>query len=518
MKAYSYDCPIDFMPMFGEGGPVSPDTWEKLEADQLIPWLAYEGFYFSKYDQEKFLNCIQNEEDRDALEEILEPVTNDYYTMKWEGVNGAEEPRILFYPIHDVHNRVGKNSRGLISPEETAPKAEKKSEVEWLFELLKRNHVSWRMKSKSNPVITIYHPNQSEMMVLYPCCPKCYTILPKNWFDSRDYYPISLLAPKVGGKTTLLCSWLVNNFEAFTQLGQMGDDYDVLYGVPGGKEAFKIQSYFYEQADVMYQTGKYPDTTELNCVPPMYLQIYNRKKNETLLVGIYDCAGEMLRQASAGHENATAFLTHMSAFIYLVEARRMYGVEMEEESQKQAGTVCRVLSLEEQGQMQEMMASREPVPASSLIKNRSRIVENPWEIYNSVLQVLKGEHVNRHQHMAYSIIKSDEIENRPEVRKIRNWDVLFRNPNAKRALDVNYILEANLVAKEIFRQLVIEGNEEEKNGRMEKLESDFSGVSWHCVCAAREPKEGEPYRYSSIRKADPLVGCLLGELEKLEWQ
>lgn len=246
------------------------------------------------------------------------------------------------------------------------------------------------------------------------------------------------------------------------------DDYDVLYGVPGGKEAFKIQSYFYEQADVMYQTGKYPDTTELNCVPPMYLQIYNRKKNETLLVGIYDCAGEMLRQASAGHENATAFLTHMSAFIYLVEARRMYGVEMEEESQKQAGTVCRVLSLEEQGQMQEMMASREPVPASSLIKNRSRIVENPWEIYNSVLQVLKGEHVNRHQHMAYSIIKSDEIENRPEIRKIRNWDVLFRNPNAKRALDVNYILEANLVAKEIFRQLVIEGNEEEKT------------VGWRC--------------------------------------
>ena len=134
------------------------------------------------------------------------------------------------------------------------------------------------------------------------------------------------------------------------------------------------------------------------------------------------------------------------------------------------------------------------------------------------MQVLRREKTNRSQHMAFSIIKSDELRGRPEVKAIRNSAILFRDPDPGTALNQDYIFQANRVAKEIFRQLVIEGTEEEKNRMLENLESDFLSVSWHCVCAAEPPRESELYHYRSIRKIDPLVGCLLGELEKIDWQ
>lgn len=511
MKAYSYKCPIDFMPMFDQVEKLKGKNWEGCTGADLIPYLAYEGFYFTKYDQEKFLKCIEDDDDRELLEHCLEPVINDYYELKWEGVQGVDNPRLLFYGRGDRHSRLrDMNSDGSRFNYEI-------SEIEWLFEILAKNHIRWDIKSENDPVITIYHPNQSEMLILYPCCPKCYTILPGNWFCAEDYFPISLLAPMLGGKTTLLCSWLVNNFEAFTRLRQMGNDYEVFYGITGGKDTFKIQSYFYDCADMLYKEGKYPEGTELNCVPPMYMQIHNRINDETLLVGIYDCAGEMLRQAINGFESATAFLKHMSAFIYLVEAGRMYGVNMEPDREEKKEETCwEIIPLNEQGKLQQETPG--PVSALSLVEHYDRVIEDPWEIYNGILQVLRREKTNRSQHMAFSIIKSDELRGRPEVKAIRNSEILFRDPDPGTALNQDYIFQANRVAKEIFRQLVIEGTDEEKNRMLENLESDFLSVSWHCVCAAEPPREGELYHYRSIRKIDPLVGCLLGELEKIDWQ
>lgn len=511
MKAYSGKCPIDFMPMFDHVDKVKGKNWESAAAVDLIPYLAFEGFYFTKYDQEKFLKCIGDDDDRELLERCLEPVINDYYELKWEGVQGVDNPRLLLYGRGDRHSRLHD-----ISFEGNKVDYEV-SEIEWLFEILRKNGIRWEVKSENNPVITIYHPNQSEMLILYPCCPKCYTILPGNWFCAEDYFPISLLAPMLGGKTTLLCSWLVNNFEAFTRLRQMGNDYEVLYGITGGRDTFKIQSYFYDCADLLYKEGKYPEGTELNCVPPMYMQIHNRINDKILLVGIYDCAGEMLHQAINGFESATAFLKHMSAFIYLVEAGRMYGVNLGKNSgDKEEETHWEILPLEQQGLQQQEPTGT--VSAFSLIENYNRDTEDPWEIYNGIMQVLRQEKNNRAQHMAFSIIKSDELKGRPEVRAIRNSSILFRDPEPGTALNQDYIFQANRIAREIFRQLVIEGTEEEKNRMLESLESDFASVSWHCVSAAEPPREGETYHYRSTRKIDPLVGCLLEELDKLGWQ
>ena len=79
MKAYSGKCTIDFMPMFDHVDKVKGKNWESAAAVDLIPYLAFEGFYFTKYDQEKFLKCIGDDDDRELLERCLEPVINDYY-------------------------------------------------------------------------------------------------------------------------------------------------------------------------------------------------------------------------------------------------------------------------------------------------------------------------------------------------------------------------------------------------------------------------------------------------------
>lgn len=513
MNKFTLNCPIDFKPMItrnmvAEG--LDLDRWEDYTVEELIPFLAYEGFYSAPvYTKDTLLEWVENsdEEEIDILSSCLEPVCNPDYEVKWSDVPGAREVRLLLYGRNDPHRRIKELNR-------------EAGEMEWLLQLFDKNGIEYAEQSDGR--IIVYHRNGDELLTFCPCCPRCYTILPENWFRAADFYPISLLAPSTGGKTTLMCSWMINNFEIFNRLEKMGDGYTVLAGFDRPSLKFKLQSYMEEEAKDLYSTGAYPAGTDRNRIPPLYMEIRNGQ-GEILLVGIYDCAGEMLKGVLEANANpvVTAFLSHMSAFVYLVEADRMAGirsVKNGEEVFPVEETEWKILPLEEQGEKQAEAGSMS-VSAEEMLENAHGVTPNPWEIYDAINALLIREGVKKKKHMAYSIIKSDELKGLPEVKEVPNSDILFREAGVNEKLNQDYILQANMIARDIFRTLVVEGDSEaEKERQTEALENGFHSVSWHCVCAAMKQKPGRTYRYKSIRRADPLIGCLLPKLEELGWQ
>jgi hypothetical protein len=513
MKPHARTCPIDFQDMFDENL-----NWENEEDNSWINYLTYEAiFHTPDYDVEDLLRYIgEEDEDYRDLESCFDPEPDENYSKKWQEVPGANEVRFLFYGIGDRANRRGKDV----------------GEIYWFLEILQRRGIKFKFPSEKNEfgediivddsVIEVYAPNDDVMMTLYPCCPKCHTILPSGWFKAVDYYPIALLSHSTGGKTTLMCSWLVNNFEVFNDLGRMSKNIDVLYGIDGGIDNFKIQSYIYEQADRMYKTGQYPDGTDKIHIPPVYMQIVNHT-GENLIVGIYDCSGEILADAalqrSVKKQNVIRLLKYMSAFIYLVEAKDMVGVQIEtEESQE----LPELLDVEEQGNYQEEHRE-EYISAREVLHEVNWNGQDPWAVYNAVMQVLQRVPYHK-RHMAFTIIKSDELVGRPEVKSIPKAESLLKNPPITAVMNKDYMLEANMIAREMFRQLVFDGtNDQDKEARILAKEWDFNktpednNVSWHCVCASALPVPRKKFKYRAVRNAEPLIGCLLGKLDELGW-
>lgn len=505
MRPHSRKCPIDFQDMFN-------DTldWDSMADNEWIDYLTYEAiFNVPDYDVEDLLKYIgEEDEDYQDLERYLDPEPDENYSKKWQDVPNANIPRILFYGIGDFANRRGKET----------------GEAYWLIEILRKHQIRFEIQSLDDPVIEIYAPNDDVMLTLYPCCPKCHTILPSGWFKAVDYYPIALLSPSTGGKTTLMCSWLVNNFAVFNDLGRMSKSIDVLYGIDGGIDNFKIQSYIYEQADEMYRTGKYPDGTDKIHIPPVYIQIMNTMTGEILIVGIYDCSGEILADAalqkSVKKQNVINVLKYMSAFIYLVEAKNMVGVHMENPEDEE---LPELLPVEEQGEYQQNHQD-EMISAWEIIHERDWNGEDPWAVYNAVMKVLKKVPYKGKRHMAFTIIKSDELVGRAEVKNIKGADSLLKNPPLNTVMNKDYMLESNLIAREMFRQLVFEGtDDQDKEARIKAKEWDFNktpednNVSWHCVCASALPAPRKKFKYRAVRNAEPLIGCLLERLDEMGW-
>ena len=457
------------------------------------------------YTEKDLLNFIKTKIQQDEykiIENILDPKEADFkYCMKWRGVVAAESKRLLLFGIGDsVHNT--DDSEGDLS---------------WFLQLIESYGFKIIFNPEKDMMIRLLFPNNDTMAFLYPCCPKCHTILPGQWFHSIEYFPVSLLGSPSSGKSTLLCSWLVDGYAPFNDLQQLGEDILAVDGIPGGKSHFEIQEAYYKAADDMKKNGNYPLGTDAHSIPPIYIQITHRKSGESLLVGIYDCSGELLDKAADMVYNATQFIYHMKAFIYLVPPEQMAGVHMQDNNQKEE-LPC-ILTIEEQGEYQRNMSSRE-ISAELLLADKEIPVEDPWGVYQSVQQVLAGScGESEPKHMAYTIVKSDLLTNQPEVKSIPRASELLRRPNADTIRNSTYIEEYSDIARQMFEKLVFTGTEAECRAAVKAKIDYFDGrVSWHCICAANKKREGQlNYYYTPIRNVEPLVGCLVNKLKELTW-
>jgi hypothetical protein len=470
--------------------------------------------------REELLDSIEMLPDdvKKHVERMLEPVSDKAYVHTWAGT-GTLAPRILFYPA-------GHESRRLKNEEAY------KDMGDVVFFLGQLASLGIRLTRNQDATITLKAKAGGTLAHLKPCCPRCHTILPDKWFNSVGYHKISLLAPPLGGKTTLLASWMIQNYQAIHTMGFSSGNFSAVYGFTKGDTEFEIQKYFRQAADELFRTGKYPDRDESARKPPLFTRIIHYtdqvkpetgKKEEYLLVGTYDIAGETLKgiQSGAISSELTAYLNHMDSYIYLISPSRMTGLSRvitDEKASVVQEEVSHVLSLEEQAEYQKN--HRTQVNASALLASQGR-KEDPWEIFHQVDTLLMDEGIKTRAHMAYTIVKCDQIMDLPEIADTADVEILFSNPAGSRVMDERYVVQNSLEVKKIVSRFAVPGTQQQKKDFMAYLSNDdpdrggFRSVSWHCVSAnSNEDKQGT---YQSIRRTDPLVGCLSAEFKRLGW-
>lgn len=539
MHAHSLKCPIYFDSMFfkKDGTEYTEEEWNQVDLSDVMSMVTYELFYDRADAGEELMDSIETLEDstRKYMLKILEPVSDRDYEHTWSGT-GSLAPRILLYPAGHRNRRL-KGDKDLKDYSDTA------------FFLTQIKRLGFPISRNQDATVTLGARVGGQLAHLKPCCPRCHTILPDKWFNSAGYYKISLLAPPLGGKTTLLSSWMIDDYHAIRSMGFSNNNCSAVYGLARGDTEFEIQKYFRQAADRLRRTGEYPDRDEPSRKPPLYTRIIHYtdnvnpdtgKNEEYLIVGSYDIAGETLKKLQSGETSPEliAYLNYMDAYIYLISPSQLSGLsrvitderkdrieDVSSDDSRNTGYYLstnriRVLSLEEQAEYQK--THREEVSAVGILKTDSdREKAAPWDIFHKIDTLLINEGTKRTSHMAYTIVKCDQIMDLPEIADTANVEILFSNPADSRAMDDRYLVQDGMEVKKILSRFAVQGSEQQKKDFINYLSNTdgkcggFRSVSWHCVSAnSNEEKDGE---YQSIRRTDPLVGCLLSEFKRLGW-
>lgn len=537
MHAHSLKCPIYFDSMFfkKDGTEYTEEEWNRVELSDVMSMVTYELFYDRADAGEELMDSIETLEDDTGkyMLKMLEPVSDRDYEHTWSGT-GSLAPRILFYPAGHANRRLKQDEN-----------FKEFSDVSFFLVQLKRLGI--RISRNQDATIILGARAGGQLAHLKPCCPRCHTILPDKWFNSVGYYKVSLLAPPLGGKTTLLSSWMIQDYHAIRSMGFSNNNCSVVYGLARGDMEFEIQKYFRQAADRLSRTGEYPGRDEPSRKPPLYTRIIHYtdevnadtgKKEEYLIVGSYDIAGETLKNLQSGETSPEliAYLNYMDAYIYLISPSQLSGLsrvitderkdraeisggDSDAKYDKGTGRI-RVLSLEEQAEYQR--THKELVPAIGILKAAvSKEKAAPWDIFHKVDTLLINEGIKTESHMAYTLVKCDQIMDLPEIADTANVETLFSNPADIRAMDDRYIVQNEMEVKKILSRFSIRGSEQNKKDFIKYLSNTdaqhggFRSVSWHCVSAnSNDDKNGE---YQSIRRTDPLIGCLLSEFKRLGW-
>lgn len=532
MRIHSLYCPIYHDPMFykEDDSLYTEEEWKAVEAEDLITQVTYELFYDRKDGKDILLDIIEAKASSMAkyIAKMLEPVEDEPYISTWGSV-GNLESRVLLY------NSASDNRR--LKDDENQ---ESYSDITYFLMALKTAKIRFEF-NRRDLTITLSAPVGGKLAHLKPCCPHCNTILPDKWFNSVGYYKISVLAPPVGGKTTLLSSWMINSYEAIRKIG-FANNCNAVYGLADADREFPIQKYFRDAADQMYHTGNYPGRDEQARKPPIYTRIIHYLdevdpetgvKEEYLLVGSYDIAGETLKSLynRETSQELVEYLDHMNAFIYLISPSQLYNLScVITDSQKEEGNQAKadehtqilVWSLDNQAEFQRKYQSKE-VTGEQLLngEKQGRDQFGPWDIYHHVDGILLNNGTKGNCHIAYTIVKSDQLEKLPELADFDHADILFKEPSAEYAMDERYIFQTGMAVKELIERFAFKGTDNDKKNEMAYFSNDnvdrggWRSVSWHCVSASAKRKEFEPYR--SIRRVDPLIGCLQSEFRKLGW-
>ncbi len=535
MRAHSLKCPIYFDPMFfkEDGSDYTEEEWKNVKLEEVMSMVSYELFYDGKSARDELLDSIETLSNgvKKYLLKILEPVSDPDYTRTWSGT-GELHPRVLLYPAGHINRRL---------------KGEEhfKNMGDLAFFLAQLNTLGIRIQRNPDASIGLRARAGGPLAHLKPCCPRCHTILPDEWFNSVGYYKISLLGPPLGGKTTLLSSWMVQEYSALRSIVFFSKKCSAVYGLARGDSEFEIQKYFRKTAENLFETGQYPGRDEPSRKPPLYTRIIHYtdeiqeetgKKEEYLILGTYDIAGETLKNIQSDEERGmelTAYLNYMDAYIYLISPSQLSGLSRiitdekpESRSLKEnlalSQDKIRVLSLEEQAEYQKtFLESGQTISAVQLLEpaKESRIKYDPWGIFHKIDNLLIQEGMKAKVHMAYTLVKSDQIMELPEIAELVDTETVFQNPADVRAMDSRYIAQNESVVKEILKHFAISGNQQKKKEFLDYLSctgdsSGFQSVSWHCVSAHNEKNTAA---YESIRKTDPLIGCLLAAFQQLGW-
>lgn len=393
-----------------------------------------------------------------------------------------------------------------------------------------------RLISENVNGIEIFRDRSNEEVIMraIPCCPKCHQRLPIGWFKADDFAAVSLMAPSGGGKTTFLLSMMNKEWAAFQNLEkQIFGEHKIRITSAhyswdkNDGEYFKMQ----EQAEKLCKkNGLCPQNTNReNWIAPVFLNVsFDR---HTLIVGIYDNAGENLRQLNIiENENLQMLLDKMYAEMFLFDPK-----DLNIALPRQSGTAywealdsCKMMPIEEQGPYQERSRMKS-ITGAELLEHLSQESSDgnqdlkAFEVYQKHLNVLQQQgRIYRLEKMNFFgiLIKSDLIEQCEQIRAEEKYNILFDRDCMDDMFDEDSMSMRSQKVEDLIRQFDLFGSK-----KIQDFEKDFSKdrVSWHCIsalgCATDKPGgDGKLLgNYAPIRVAEPLITCILKRVADNGW-
>lgn len=387
---------------------------------------------------------------------------------------------------------------------------------------------------------TFLDKDDDVVMWAMPCCPKCHNRLPIGWNDAEDFAAVSLMAPSGGGKTTFLYSMMQNNWDAFqsVQNRQMGRISITAAHRMNDKKDVSYAEMKANAEEMCKDGGKCPERTDKeHWIPPVFLNVqYN---NHVLILGIYDNAGEHLRNMDVmENENLAMLLKNMFAEIFLFDPKHL-NIALSQSNPTGTGLPgFQILSLEEQGNYQKaneskVISAQEILAPIAFPVGVTGNVTDAMEVYHNHKASLQqnksigGLRRLKEMYFCGVLIKSDLLEETDEIQSSGEYQQLFQRENSEDIWDLDSMEVRGELVEDMIRDLKLFGNINMNDFKVDFGELDDKGnktgkkaVSWHCIsalgCATDDDNclKGE---YNPIRVAEPLVTCIIKRLIDNEW-
>ena len=497
-------CPYQFHRMFRRSVGME---------DDLRDLLVYEVFNCNGFNFTQFLSEELGMEDMG----FIASKTDQNYLSTWKNIEGCDASRFYLYPKNDKNNRL--------------PDRQSNSEISFIFDKIKESQEYSYESTESDDgsesySYDIFDPYGVRMFTVRPCCPYCHTLLPDMWFSDfiKSYLPIALIAGKSGGKTTYMTSLLDRNFRQI--LKGMGGiiQWDVDTGIQYEEDIFKIQQTRFENLNRLIN-GKYPRPTDY-VMPPVCIKITKMDSDGNkalghILVSIFDCKGELYEKLgkNAATDEEMQFLNFMHSYIFLVDHFQMAGIDSFEP----------LMSVAEQGKFQKENA-HDSITAEKILENHRDNSDNKDENLYRVLVSLK-KFLSRYgngkdlKHIAYTIVKSDELKKFPEtLKRVDGMADLLKQDDGLDTFNPDNFAGVDYIVQEFFSKIVFNAKRNDSMDIMRSMGGKQVSKSWHCISVARklpperqtEEKERECEFYP-VRIAEPFARCIREEMKRLNW-
>ena len=262
-------------------------------------------------------------------------------------------------------------------------------------------------------------------------------------------------------------------------------------------------------------------------IPPIFfnLQYQNHLQDEehSVIFGIYDNAGEILSMMSPNDPRIHNLLDKMSTAMFLFDPKDL-NITLPEKSTniKQNLKECRVLSSKEQGEFQ-VANSGKVKNAQDLLKEFWREPEKkekkPMSIYTNYTSLVINRGLLRklqQMHFLGILVKSDLLKQTEAIKNANGkYDTLFDANNNNGMLDISAIFNRSGMVEEMIEDFRLFGDYD-----LDKIQTNFGEVSWHCISALGCDAElgGSLLgTYNPIRVAEPIALCILRLLQEKGW-
>lgn len=391
-----------------------------------------------------------------------------------------------------------------------------------------------------NGIDTFVDEDGDDVMYAMPCCPYCHNRLPIGWQTAEDFAAVSLMGPTGGGKTSFLYSMMNKNWAPFRNLGYINGRKLSIASAHRVNDPTDTMYYRMSQAseDMCRDYGNCPDSTfRQGWIPPVFLNV--QYAGHTMIVGIYDNAGENLLKMNPDKPYLTMLRDKMFADIYLFDpADLRITLPKEKDQMIHAGIgACQMWEIEAQGEYQASHAGQ-TVSARDLLREAFRKPDagsegggrGPLDVYDMTYSVRQQYNCLPHMKTMYFlgvIIKCDLIEDAPEVRKSGEYDVLFDRRTQGDMVDIGQMTARSDLVREMIDKLKLLGEKklvdfQRDYGELDEDEKETgrNAVSWHCVSALGcDAEKGEKLlgEYAPIRVAEPLVTCIVKRIADNGW-